>query len=155
MSRLEYVYLDSDLEPAAVAVLVAQKMGLQYLPPDDPRGWAVLRAFDLAGVPGFVGGPIQAHRVWLEDPDKGDEVGVDEGYRLRWTVWSEQRGDDYEDQERAAEALFLRFVDEVGWPSAFVTHDGHFLRATYDPDRGLRRFPERTAADSTGTPVWA
>ena len=55
------------------------------------------------------------------------------------------RGHDY--------ALLQVLTGTVRWPAALV-HGLDLLVATWDPDRGLRRFPPLTTVDLQDEPIW-
>ena len=79
-----------------------------------------------------------------------DRSAIDD-YQLVWKIW--RSNSDEEMQLEVAWALFQVLTGTVRWPAALV-HGLDLLVATWDPDRGLRRFPPLTTVDLQDEPIW-
>lgn len=153
MSRFEYVFFDSDLSPDDAATVLADRLGLELIPrraPCVPEPLVGRPSITESG--GRIGGPISYnHLSWPEEPE---ERAPFDGCRLVWKLWATDPGEDYEYQRMQADELFNLLVGRLGWPAVLL--DGlSFVRASFDPVRGLRRFPPGTLAEAQDEHVWA
>jgi hypothetical protein len=147
MSTYEYIFLKTDASPEAAGEQLARALGMELL--RDDKG-VVLQAPGFGGLPGRVQGGLAPNIYGSAGDDPRDRSAID-GYQVVWTIW--RSNSDEEMQLEIAWALFQELTRTVGWPAALV-HALDLLVATWDPDRGLRRFPPFTTVDLQDEPIW-
>lgn len=152
MSRQDYVFFNTDFSPDEAARVMADKLGLELVPRREGVPEPVLVRQDPAGVAGRVGGPIAANYMsWPEEPE---ERAPFDDCRLMWSIWATQPGEDHEYQRMQADELFNLLVARLRWRAVLL--DGvSYVRAAFDPRRGLRRFPPGTLAEVQDEHIWA
>jgi len=147
MSTYEHIFLKTDASPEAAADELARALGMELL---RDREGMVVWAPGFGGLPGRVQGGLSPNIYGSAGDDPNDRSAID-GYQLVWTIW--RSNSDEEMQLEIAWALFQELTRTVGWPAALV-HGLDLLVATWDPDRGLRRFPPFTTVDLQDEPIW-
>jgi hypothetical protein len=102
------------------------------------------------GVPGRVQGSLSRNIYGAPDDDPEERPAIDD-HELVWTIW---RPDSHEEMQlEVAWGIFLEITRTVRWPAALVDNLD-LLVATWDPERGLRRFPPFTSVDLQDEPIW-
>ena len=147
MSTYEHIFLKTDASPEAVADELARALGMELL---SDREGAVVWAPGFGGVPGRVQGGLSPNIYGSAGDDPQDRSAIDD-YQLVWTIW--RSNSDEEMQLEVAWAIFLEITRTIRWPAALV-HNLDLLVGTWDPERGLRRFPPLTTVDFQDEPIW-
>jgi hypothetical protein len=147
MSTYEHIFLKTDATPEAAGAELARALGMELL---RDREGAVVWAPGFGGLPGRVQGGLSANIYGSAGDDPQDRSAIDD-YQLVWTIW--RSDSDEEMQLEIAWAIFLEITRTVTWPAALV-HNLDLLVATWDPQRGLRRFPPLTSVDLQDEPIW-
>jgi hypothetical protein len=147
MSTYEHIFLKTDASPEAAADELARALGMELL---RDREGVVVWAPGFGGVPGRVQGGLSPNIYGSAGDDPEDRSAIDD-YQLVWKIW--RSNSDEEMQLEVAWALFQVLTGTVRWPAALV-HGLDLLVATWDPDRGLRRFPPLTTVDLQDEPIW-
>ena len=147
MSTYEHIFLKTDASPEAAADELARALGMELL---RDREGVVVWAPGFGGVPGRVQGGLSPNIYGSAGDDPQERSAIDD-YQLVWTIW--RSNSDEEMQLEIAWAIFLEITRAVRWPAALV-HGLDLLVATWDPDRGLRRFPPLTTVDLQDEPIW-
>jgi hypothetical protein len=147
MSTYEHIFLKTDASPEAAADELARALGMELL---RDREGAVVWAPGFGGVPGRVQGGLSPNIYGSAGDDPQDRSAIDD-YQLVWTIW--RSNSDEEMQLEVAWAIFLEITRNVRWPAALV-HNLDLLVGTWDPERGLRRFPPLTSVDLQDEPIW-
>jgi hypothetical protein len=147
MSTYEYIFLKTDASPDAAGEELARALGMELL---RDREGVVVWAPGFGGLPGRVQGGLSPNFYGTAGDDPEDRSAID-GYRVVWKIW--RSNSDEEMQLEIAWAIFQELTRTVRWPAALV-HGLDLLVATWDPDRGLRRFPPLTTVDLQDEPIW-
>jgi hypothetical protein len=147
MSTYEHIFLKTDASPEAAADELARALGMELL---RDREGMVVWAPGFGGVPGRVQGGLSPNIYGSAGDDPQDRSAIDD-YQLVWTIW--RSNSDEELQLEVAWAIFLEITRTVRWPAALV-HNLDLLVGTWDPERGLRRFPPLTSVDLQDEPIW-
>jgi hypothetical protein len=147
MSTYEHIFLKTDASPEAAADELARALGMELL---RDREGAVVWAPGFGGVPGRVQGGLSPNVYGSAGDDPEDRSAIDD-YPLVWAIW--RSNSDEEMQLEVAWGIFLEITRTVGWPAALV-HGLDLLVGTWDPERGLRRFPPLTTVDLQDEPIW-
>lgn len=147
MSTYEHIFLKTDASPEAAADELARALGMELL---RDREGVVVWAPGFGGLPGRVQGGLSPNIYGSATDDPQDRSAIDD-YQLVWTIW--RANSDEEMQLEIAWAIFLEITRAVRWPAALV-HNLDLLVATWDLERGLRRFPPLTSVDLQDEPIW-
>jgi hypothetical protein len=147
MSTYEHIFLKTDASPEVAADELARALGMELL---RDREGVVVWAAGFGGLPGRVQGGLSPNIYGSAGDDPQDRSAIDD-YQLVWTIW--RSDSDEEMQLEIAWAIFLEVTRTVRWPAALV-HDLDLLVGTWDPERGLRRFPPLTSVDLQDEPIW-
>ena len=147
MSTYEYIFLKTDASPDAAGEELARALGMARL--RDRKG-LVVWAPGFGGLPGRVQGGLSPNIYGSAGDDPEDRSAIDD-YQVVWKIW--RSNSDEEMQLEIAWAIFQVLTGTVRWPAALV-HGLDLLVATWDPERGLRRFPPLTTVDLQDEPLW-
>lgn len=141
MSVTEDLFLRVHLPPVEAARELATTLDWEIEIRD---GTAFLGRDGVGDVAGWVAGKVHAN-VYSDEPPDPQERTVFDGHPVVWEIF--RRGPELELQRRAARAVFDAVVERLRWP-AVLTHDLQTAVAAWDPDHGLREFPDGTPVDA-------
>jgi hypothetical protein len=139
VSATEDIFLSASLNPDEATHTLADALGFELQ--HDERG-VFLGSDHVPSVGDYVVAEVSAN--YLADPQPGTPQALDQ-YQLLLSV--HKKGvRDWAAQRRAGRAVFDRIVETLRWP-ALLTHDSQLAIADWNPEQGLREFPDNTSVD--------
>lgn len=139
VSATEDIFLSAGLSPAEATRALADALGFELR---HDEGGMFVGSDRVAGIDDYVVGEVNGN--YLADPEPDTPHALDR-YPLMLSVHTKGVR-DWKQQRRAGRVVFDRIVETLRWP-ALVTHDGQLAIADWDPERGLREFPDNTSVD--------
>lgn len=137
MSGTEDIFLSTSVAVDEAAERIAGALGFHV--ERDEHGIYLVREDD--GV--RLVGELDDNYLRESDPETPNAI---DRYSLMWSL-HRKAAPDWPRQMRAARHVFDEVVDKLRWPALLTTQDAQVAIADWNPDRGLREFPEGTTVD--------